>query len=259
MPRFAANLSFGFTEVPFADRFAAAAKAGFKAVEYMFPYEMHAEDIKALLDKHKLIQALFNLNPGNFAGGERGLAVLEGREEAFKASIVQGMRYAKALGVKQVHLMAGKSTEDRKTVMPRLIHRLRYACDEFGAHGVKVLIEAINPQDIPGYFISSIPQALEIIEQVNHPNLFLLYDVYHAQRTQGELARTLVENLHHIAHVQIADNPGRHEPGTGEINYEYVLSQLDKHGYQGWVGLEYTPSGLTEDCLEWIDTYGFKL
>lgn len=258
MPRFAANLSFAFTELPFRKRFAAAAQAGFKAVEYMFPFEMPAEEIRDLLEQNGLIQVLFNLYPGNFPAGERGLLVLEDRKKDFEASITQGLHYAKTLGVGQIHLMAGKTQQDLKAIMPLVVERVRYACDVCAEHGVKVLIEAINPYDMPGYFIHSLPRALDVLDKVGHSNLYLMYDVYHVQRTQGELIRSFADNIDRIAHVQIADNPGRHEPGTGEINFSRLFAAMDQLGYKGWIGLEYTPS-TSDGALGWIAELGYSL
>jgi hydroxypyruvate isomerase len=256
MPKFAANLSMLFTEVPFLDRFERAARAGFDAVEFLFPYAFKAEEIRARLKGNGLTPVLHNLPPGDWEGGERGLACLPGRVDDFRASVALGLAYATALGVPQVHCMAGKAPVgvSHELLRQTCVANLRYAATEAQARGVKLLIEPINAHDMPGYFMNRTALALAVMDEVASDNLFLQYDLYHAQRSEGELAATISQHLARIAHIQIADNPGRHEPGTGEIHYPFLFAHLDRLGYRGHVGCEYRPAGGTEAGLAWLDT-----
>jgi hydroxypyruvate isomerase len=253
MPRFAANLTMLFTEVAFLDRFELAARAGFKAVEFLFPYEHRVEEIRQRLDAHGLSLVLHNLPAGDWEAGERGIACLPDRTEEFRAGVSKGIEYAQALGVHQLNCLAGKApagvAADR--LRRTFVDNLRYAAGEFRRVGLKLLIEPINTYDIPGFFLARTGDALSILDEVGADNLFIQYDIYHAQRMEGELAATLQKHLARIGHVQLADNPGRHEPGTGEINYAFLLPFLDRIGYVGWIGCEYKPAATTSAGLDW--------
>jgi len=253
MPRFAANLSTMYTEVPFLDRFELAASAGFRAVECQFPYDFAAADIRARLDDNGLQLVLHNMPPGDWNAGERGTACIPGREHDFRAGVALAVAYARVLGVRQLHCLAGKAPPGAPPEVLRqtLVQNLRFAAAALKADGLTLLIEPINAHDIPGYFINRSAQAVQIIDEVGADNVMLQYDVYHAQRSEGELAATIQQLLPRIGHVQIADNPGRHEPGTGEINYPFLFAHLDRIGYAGHVGCEYTPATTTEAGLAW--------
>lgn len=256
MPRFAANLTMMFTEVPFLERFRAAADAGFEAVEYLFPYDHPAEDVAAALTRAGLSQALFNAPAGNWGEGERGIAALDGREEEFHAGIGQALHYAAALDCRQIHVMAG-IPEDAAApeTAERYIRRIRQAADRAAEVGCQVLIEPINHIDMPGYFLSSVRQGLAMVERIGHSNVSLQLDLYHAQITDGDITRLIRSSIDVVSHVQIASVPDRHEPDTGELNYGYVLSELDRVGYTGWVGCEYHPAGRTEAGLGWMSGF----
>ncbi|MBN9341921.1 MAG: hydroxypyruvate isomerase [Comamonadaceae bacterium] len=253
MPRFSANLSMLFTEVPFLDRFARAAQAGFEAVEFMFPYAHSPQEIKAQLDATGLKAVLHNLPAGDWDGGERGIACDPARVAEFRAGVAQGVAYATALGVPQLNCLAGKAPAGADDALLRrtLVENLRFAAAALQHAGLRLLVEPINRYDMPGFYLQRTAQALSVLDEVGAPNAFVQYDVYHAQRTEGELAATLERHLARIGHIQIADNPGRHEPGTGEINYPFLFQHLDRIGYQGWVGAEYRPAAATEAGLGW--------
>jgi len=257
MPRFAANLSMLFTEVDFLDRFAAAAEAGFTGVEYLFPYDYPAEEIKARLDANQLTQVLFNLPAGDWASGERGIAILPERVEEFRAGVDQAIAYAKVLGNTQVNCLAGIAPRgaDLGQLEITFIENLRYAAQKLEEAGIRLVMEMINTRDIPRFFLNNTSQAQEIRGKVGHPNLFLQYDIYHMQIMEGDLARTIENNLAAINHIQLADNPGRNEPGTGEINYRFLFEHLDRIGYQGWVGCEYKPATSTAEGLGWLKSH----
>lgn len=254
MPRFAANLTMLFNEVPFLERFERAAQAGFKAVEFLFPYDYPVEQMKELLTQHGLQLVLHNLPAGDWAAGERGIGCHPGRAAEFRAGVDKAIAYATTLGVKQINCLAGikpagvSEADARRT----LVDNLKFAAPKLKAAGIKLLIEPINTFDIPGFFLSRTQQALDIIVDTGSDNIFVQYDIYHMQRMEGELAKTIEKNLGKIAHLQLADNPGRNEPGTGEINYPFLFAFLDRIGYQGWIGCEYKPAGKTEDGLGWI-------
>ncbi len=255
MPRFAANLSFLFTEYPFPERFARAAAAGFRAVECLFPYEYRPEDLAIWLAAASLECALFNLPPGDWAAGERGLACLPGRDDEFEQGIEQAARYVAALNCRQVHCLAGlrPAGEDEAALRVRYIARLRRAADRFAPHGVIVLIEPINSRiDMPGYWLDSPAKALALLDDIDRPNVRLQLDLYHAHVATGDAGIWLDQAAGRLGHVQIADYPGRHEPGTGEIDFARLLARLDALGYSGWVGCEYRPAGSTEDGLCWL-------
>lgn len=254
MPRFAANLTMLFTELPFLDRFDAAAKAGFKAVEFLFPYAFSASDIRQRLDLHGLVLVLHNLPAGNWDTGERGIACLPDRKDEFRAGVAQAITYAKALGVRQLNCLAGKTPVGVSDAVLRqtFVENLRFAAAELKKHGLKLLIEPINTFDIPGFYLNRTAQALSILDEVGADNAFVQYDIYHAQRMEGELAATMLKHLPRIGHIQLADNPGRNEPGTGEINYPFLFAHLDRIGYDGWIGCEYKPATTTDAGLGWF-------
>lgn len=250
MPRFSANLSMMFTEWPFLDRFPAARAAGFHTVEFLFPYAQPVEEIAAQVGENRLETSVFNLPPGDWATGERGLAALPGREGDFAESLVPALEYARALGARQLHCMAGIAPVTSESEA-RFIANLRRAGDALGAAGIKVLIEPINPRAMPGYFLTTTAQALALLDRIDHPNVGLQFDIYHHQITRGDVIRT-IESMHtRIDHVQIAGVPDRHEPDTGELAYGPVFEVLDRVGYDGWVGCEYIPAGETVAGLGW--------
>jgi hydroxypyruvate isomerase len=253
MPKFAANLSMLFTEHPLLARFERAAAAGFTAVELQFPYDHAADEIKAQLDAHGLQLVLHNLPPGDWAAGERGIACHPDRVAEFRDSVAHGVAYARALGVGQLNCLAGKVPAGvvDQTLRRTLVDNLRYAAGELKKAHIKLLIEPINSFDMPGFYVNRTAQALAILDEVGADNAYLQYDLYHAQRMEGELAATVERHLARIAHIQIADNPGRNEPGTGEINYAFLFRHLERIGYAGWVGCEYKPATTTEAGLGW--------
>jgi hydroxypyruvate isomerase len=260
MPKFAANLSMLFTELPFAERFGAAARAGFAGVEYLFPYAMEKEAIAALLREHGLTQVLFNLPAGNWDAGERGIACHPDRVDEFRVGVDKAIDYAKLLGNKQVNCLAGILP---KGVAPSDAHRtlvenLKFAAAKLKDAGILLIAEPINTYDIPGFFLNRSGQAMALFDEVGSDNLKLQYDIYHMQRMEGELANTMQRLLPRIAHIQLADNPGRNEPGTGEINYAFLFGFLDRIGYDGWIGCEYKPKTTTEAGLGWMKEIGGK-
>ena len=253
MPRFAANLTMMFTEVPFLDRFERAAKAGFKAVEFLFPYAFEADDIKRRLDDNGLTLILHNLPAGNWDAGERGIACHPDRVNEFRAGVGRAIAYAQVLGVKQLNCLAGKAPAgiSEEALRSTLVDNLRYAANALKAAGMRLLIEPINTLDIPGFYLNRTMQAASILVEVGAENAFIQYDIYHAQRMEGELANTVQTFLPRIGHIQLADNPGRNEPGSGEINYPFLFAHLDRIGYDGWIGCEYKPATSTEAGLGW--------
>ena len=254
MPKFAANLSLLFTEVAFLDRFERAAKAGFRAVEFLFPYEHPAEAIKARLDEHGLVAVLFNTPPGDWDAGERGTACVPGRADAFRAGLARAVEYARVLEVKNVHVLAGRAPPDASAAALRraYVGNLRLAAEALGEAGARALLEPINRVDMPGYYMNRTAQAIEAIAEIDAANVFMQYDIYHAQRSEGELAATIEKHLARIGHMQLADTPGRHEPGTGEINYPFLFEHIDRIGYTGHIGCEYRPRAGTEAGLGWL-------
>ena len=254
MPRFAANLSMLFTEQPFLDRFDAAAKAGFAAVEFQFPYDHDATHIRERALAAGVQVVLHNLPAGDWAAGERGIACLPGRQDEFRRGVAAGIAYATALGVRQLNCLVGCMPDGIDPAIARrtCIDNLRHAAAQLGAHGMRLLIEPLNTFDVPGFLVHRTAQALALIDEVGSDNLFVQYDIYHMQRMEGELAATLERHLPRIGHVQLADNPGRHEPGTGEIHFPFLLRHLDRIGYAGWVGCEYRPRTTTRDSLGWL-------
>jgi hydroxypyruvate isomerase len=256
MPQFAANLTMLFTELPFMDRFAAARKAGFEAVEYLFPYAYPREDLAAALRVNGLKQVLHNLPAGDWESGERGIACHPGRVNEFREGVSRAIDYATALGCPQVNCLAGKVPAGvaREHAHATFVGNLSFAAAALKQAGIRLLIEPINSFDIPGFFLTRTDQALAIIDEVGSDNLFVQYDIYHAQRTEGELAATLRNHLQRIGHIQLADNPGRNEPGTGEINYPWLFRHIDALGYRGTIGCEYKPKTTTHEGLGWLES-----
>lgn len=265
MPQFSANLSLLFADLPFLDRFDAAARAGFQAVEFQFPYDFAVADIKARLNDTGLALVLHNLPAGDWAAGERGLACHPDRVAEFQHGVLKALEVAAVLGTPQLNVLAGllptgvAQADARRT----LVANLRYAASLMGDNGIRLLMEPINTRDMPGFFVNRTEQALDILDEVGSANLLLQYDIYHAQRMEGELGATLAAHLSRIGHIQLADNPGRHEPGTGEINFHYLFRHLDDLGYRGHVGCEYRPRdagpGGTLAGLGWVAAHGQRL
>jgi len=257
MLKFSANLTMLFNEVDFLSRFERAARAGFKGVEYSFPYEWEKERLTEELDKHGLEQVLHNLPPGNWSAGERGLACLPQRVGEFQQGVGLAIEYAKALRCPRLNCLVGITPKEvpAEKIRQTLVDNLKFAATALEKEGIRLLVEPLNDQDIPGFHLVHTRDALRLIEEINHANLWLQYDIYHMQIMEGNLARTIVDNLAHIGHIQLADNPRRHEPGTGEINYTNLLRFIDEAGYDGWIGCEYKPTGVTEDSLEWVRPY----
>jgi hydroxypyruvate isomerase len=253
MPRFAANLTMLFGEMPFLDRFAAAKAAGFFGVEYLFPYDYDKADLREQLDEHGLVQVLHNLPSGNWAGGERGVAILPDRVDEFRDGVAHAIGYAKALDCRQLNCLVGIAPRDADPFEMNevLVENLRFAADALARERIRLLVEPINTLDIPGFHLNKTEQAVQLIADVRSSNLFIQYDIYHMQVMEGDIARSLQKHLPRIAHVQLADNPGRNEPGTGEINYPFLFRHLDTLGYRGWVGCEYKPKTTTVDGLGW--------
>ena len=254
MPRFAANLTMMFTEVPFLDRFEPAAQAGFKAVEFLFPYAFEAGEIQRRLADNGLKLVLHNLPAGDWDAGERGIACHPDRVDEFRAGVGRAIAYAQVLGVRQLNCLAGKAPAGVSDELLRstFVENLRFAAHALKATGLKLLIEPINTFDIPGFYLNRTAQAADILAEVGADNAFIQYDIYHAQRMEGELAATLQKHLPRIGHVQLADNPGRNEPGTGEIHYPFLFAHLDRIGYDGWVGCEYKPATTTQAGFGWL-------
>lgn len=257
MPKFSANLTMLFNEIDFMDRFERASKAGFKAVEYMFPYDWQKDQLAVKLESNRLKQVLHNLPAGDWAGGERGIACIPGREQEFHEGVGLAIEYARALRCPALNCLVGLTPEGVSTdkVRQTLVDNLRFAATALGKENIRLLIESLNDKDIPEFYLVRTKDALSLIEEVNHPNLWLQYDIYHMQRMEGDLANTIEANLNRIAHIQIADTPGRHEPGTGEINYSFLFNFLDSIGYAGWIGCEYIPMTGTEEGLGWFEPF----
>jgi hydroxypyruvate isomerase len=253
VPKFSANLSFLYPDLPFTERFGAAARDGFKAVEYVGPYAEPKEKIAALLERHGLTQALFNLPAGNWDGGERGIGCLPDRIGEFRTGVATAIEYAEALGCKTLNALAGIAPPgvDQAILEETFVNNLEFAANKCEQAAIKLVFEPINTRDIPGFFVSTTNHAERIIAQTNVANLFIQYDFYHMQVMQGDLIPTFARLQHRVGHVQIADSPGRHEPGTGEINYRFIFNELDRLGYDGWVGCEYKPKA----GFAWIKPY----
>jgi hydroxypyruvate isomerase len=257
MLQFSANLSMLFTEVDFLERFGKASKAGFHAVECQFPYQYDPDALAEKLQRHHLVQVLHNLPAGDWARGERGIACLADRVGEFQDGVGRAIDYATALNCTRLNCLAGiaPAGADAESLRATFIGNLRYAARELKQHGITLVIEPLNTRDTPGFFLRTSQQAVDIIEAIGADNLHLQFDVYHAHIMEGDAVASLQENLRHIAHVQIADDPGRHEPGTGSIDYSLVFQTLDRANYSGWVGCEYVPSRRTEESLRWLHTY----
>lgn len=256
MLAFSANLSMLFTEVEFLDRFARAHRAGFRGVECQFPYGYTIDDLVARLQQHKLIHVLHNLPAGNWSIGERGIACLPDRVGEFQEGVGRAIEYAKALECKRLNCLAGIAPRavPRETLRRTFVENLQFAARELKRAGIRLLIEPLNGRDVPGFFLQHSHEAVDIITDVSSDNLYLQYDVYHMQIMEGDLAGTIERNLKHIDHIQIADSPGRHEPGTGDIDYPRLFERLERVGYQGWIGCEYQPRATTEDSLTWLSS-----
>ncbi|MBL7127008.1 MAG: hydroxypyruvate isomerase [Dehalococcoidales bacterium] len=257
MPKFSANLSMLFTEVGFADRFERSARAGFKAVECQFPYELPKEDIAERLGKYGLELVLYNIPAGSWAAGERGTACLPGRESEFQEGVGKAIEYAKALKCPRINCLVGLTPKDAPAdkVRQTLVSNLKFAAEAMQKAGISLLVEMLNDKDVPGFYLVRTQDTLKLFEEVKHANLWLQYDIYHMQVMEGNLAKTIQENVSRIGHIQLADNPGRHEPGTGEINFTNLFKFIDESGYTGWIGCEYKPAGATEDGLGWVKPY----
>ena len=254
MPKFCANLTLLFNEVPFMDRFGAAAKAGFGGVEYLFPYDYNRDDIADALKTHGLTQVLHNLPAGDWARGERGMACHPDRVGEFQDSVGLAIEYATRLGCRQLNCLAGLTPEgvSAERIRTTFVANLKFAALKLKEHGIRLLIEPINTRDMPGFYLNRTQQALDIIREVGSDNLYLQYDIYHMQVMEGDLAPTIERHLASIAHMQLADTPGRQEPGTGEINYPFLFRHIDRLGYAGWIGCEYKPLTTTTEGLGWL-------
>lgn len=256
MLKFAANLTLLFTEHPFLERFKAAQENGFNAVECQFPYAFPATEIKNIMDAHHLEMVLHNLPPGNFEAGERGIACLVGREDEFTHGVSHAISYAKTLGVKQLNCLVGilLTGADQTQARETLVRNLKFAAQALKEEGIRLLIEPINNFDVPGFYLNHTKQALALIDEVGSDNLFIQYDIYHMQRMEGEIAANIEKYLSKISHIQIADNPCRFEPGTGELNFPFLFKHLEKIGYTGSIGCEYNPQTETAAGLGWMKT-----
>ena len=258
MPNFAANLSMMFNEVPFLDRFEAAAKAGFTAVEFLFPYDHPAREVGARLHGNGLTQALFNLPPGDWAAGEKGFAALPDRFADLQASLRTALPYVEATGVKRLHLMAGIADHNDPMAMAAFRKSVKWAAEFLAPHGLDVVIEPINSRNVPGYFLNDFPFAQNVIRELKIPNLKLQFDIYHCQIIHGDVTMRLREAMPMIGHIQIASIPSRNEPDGEELNYPFLFAELDRLGYAGFVGCEYNPRGKTTDGLAWFKPYAGK-
>ena len=257
MLKFNANLTMMFNEVDFPDRFERASRAGFKGVEFLFPYAWDNEEIAEKLDKYGLETVLHNLPAGDWPGGERGIACLPDRAREFQEGVGLAIKYAKVLRCPRLNCIVGLTPKEvpAEKVRQTLVDNLRFAAAALEKEGIILLVEALNNHDIPGFYLTRTQDVLRLIEEVNHPNLWLQYDIYHMQIMEGNLTRTILDNLARIRHIQLGDNPGRHEPGTGEINFTNLFRFIDEAGYDGWLGCEYKPAGVTEDGLDWVKPY----
>ncbi|MCG9625493.1 hydroxypyruvate isomerase [Vibrio mediterranei] len=257
MPKLAANLSMLFTEYKFIDRFEAASRSGFQGVEYLFPYDFEPKEIADKLNEYSLTQVLFNLPAGDWDKGERGIACHPERIEEFREGVNQALRYAKVLNCSQLNCLVGIKPENvtEDDAFKTVVENLKYASEKLATQGIQLIVEAINTQDMPNFFINSTQKAMRVINEVGEGKLKYQYDIYHMQIMEGNLARTLSEQKEVIRHIQLADNPGRNEPGTGEINYPFLLKYIDELGYKGWIGCEYVPKTTTEEGLSWIKEY----
>lgn len=254
MPKLAANVSMLFPQLAFLDRFAAARKAGFRYVEYQFPYDHDAAEIARRARDAGVEVVLHNLPPGNYAEGERGIACLPGREREFREGVERGVEYAKAAGCPRMNCLAGLAPADEKH-RAVLVANLRYAARKLGEAGLQLMIEPINTRSVPGFFLTGSQQAVDVLNAVGEGNAFVQYDLFHMQIMEGDLATTIERLLPRIGHLQIADVPGRNEPGSGELNFDFLLRHIDALGYSGWIGCEYNPKGDTVEGLKWAHAY----
>ena len=257
MPKFSANLTMMFNEVDFLERFLKAAKAGFKAVEYMFPYDWQKDQLIDALNQNGLKQVLHNLPAGDWAGGDRGIACLPDRKTEFEEGVGLAIEYAKALKCSNLNCLVGLTPQgnSQAKVHETVIDNLRFAAAALEKEGIRLLVEALNNEAVPGFHLVRTQEVLQLLDDADHPNIWLQYDVYHMQIMEGNLIQTISKNISRVGHIQIADNPGRHEPGTGEINFTNLFKAIDRTGYSGWIGCEYVPAGKTEDGLGWIKSY----
>ncbi|EAN4946244.1 hydroxypyruvate isomerase [Salmonella enterica] len=257
MLRFSANLSMLFTEYDFLERFDKAAQLGFRGVEFMFPYDDDIEVLKRKLRDNHLEHTLHNLPAGDWAAGERGIACIPGREEEFRDGVAAAIRYARVLGNKKINCLVGKTPSEFSAteIHDTLVENLRYAANMLAKEDILLLIEPINHFDMPGFHLTGTQQALALIKDVGSDNIKIQYDIYHMQRMEGELMQTMTAWADKIGHLQIADNPRRGEPGTGEINYDFIFNVIKHSDYDGWVGCEYKPLTTTEAGLSWINQY----
>ena len=257
MPKLAANLSMMFNEVDFMDRFGAAAETGFTGVEYLFPYDYDKDELRSALDKHGLVQVLHNLPAGDWDAGERGIACHPDRVGEFQDGVGRAIEYATTLECDQLNCLAGVVPSDvpSDALRETFVSNLAFAAGELERAGIMLLIEAINTRDIPDFFLQTTSQALAVVADVGSENLKLQYDIYHMQIMEGDLTPTIEANLPMIRHIQLADNPGRNEPGTGEINYPFLFDAIDEMGYDGWIGCEYKPRTTTAEGLQWAEPY----
>lgn len=255
--RLTANLTMLYTEVPFLERFAAAAGSGFKSVEFMFPYDYAPEAIAQAAAQAGVRIVDFNLPAGDWAAGERGIAADPARVDQFRSGVGQALAYARALSVSHINCLAGKANPAFSLAdhWQTLADNVRFAADALGHAGLALTVEAINHYDVPGFVVGTTRHQLDLLTRVGRPNVYMQYDMYHAQREEGNIASTLAEHLSRIRHIQIADNPGRHQPGTGEINFPFLFAELERLGYAGYVGCEYIPGPDTQTSLGWIDQY----
>ncbi len=257
MPKFSANLTMMFIDTDFLNRFERAARCGFRGVEFMFPYDFDKAAIIAKLQQYNLKVVLHNFPAGKWAAGERGLACLPDRVQEFRSGVGQAIEYARALKCPRLNCMAGVTPREvtQEKIKQTFIENLRFAAAATAKENIRLMIEPINYFDMPGFYLNYTRQALDIIKEVNHPNLRLQYDIYHAQVLEGNLTNTIRDNVKIIEHMQVADVPGRHEPGTGEINFTNLFRFIDGSGYDGWIGCEYKPAGKTEDGLGWVKPF----
>lgn len=261
MLRFAANLTFMFTELPFMGRFGAARKAGFNYVEFMFPYDFDLDEIENQLKQHKLKLILFNLPAGNWEAGDRGIALDPKRKSEFISGVENGIVAAQRFSMDKLNCLVGRIDEQvtNKLLWDNLVDNIGYAAEELGKHGMDLLVEPVNHFDVPGFYLNKTDQVLKLISEVNRSNVYLQYDVYHAER-EGEDHRAILSNsFHKIRHIQIADNPGRHQPGTGVIDYKFLFAEIERLEYKGYIAMEYKPKPNTLESLEWINKFGYKL
>lgn len=257
MPKFSANVTLLYTELPFIERFEAAAKAGFKGVEFQFPYAYNLNEVAEKIKENNLEMVLFNLPAGDWEKGDRGLAANPSRVTEFQEGVGKALEAAKILGVKQMNCLGGlaplNTPEDK--IYQTFVENIKFAAEKLKENGIRLVIEPINPRDVPGVYLKTVDKAVQMIRDSGSDNAFVQFDIYHQQRTQGEIATTLLANMLLIKHMQIADNPGRHEPGTGEINFEFLFDFIDTLGYEGWIGCEYNPKTTTNEGLSWIYPY----